>query len=439
MTGKKIIAILILLVVVALTATAVFISMQKKEGAEVAATPDIVSSVEKSLLQGFRKQFENVKSVDVETLKMTPRHIYPNSTMVPGGGNFTLRGSINGALHVLLRQYYINGSKELAKEVFEWAMNVTEKNNGTFPDFDIACAGPRFVQGMINSGLPKDHEFIKNVLEQLKELRVADGGWVNLDYSKAKQPDGTPYSISSTEVNPEAIAAYLQAGYSLNDSLVEKAIKANDEAILKSAYMDQYYPDYIFGNAVSVILYREMGISNFDAFRKARNELIELILTKPDVNDTYLIASALIALQGIVPETSTPYKNGFSTMIDQYDKNTSTFKSGPSPIFGEEFSMMPAHDLMPLLAIKGIGYKKEFFNLSLPENPPCGEVTMAGDKVVVKSEKQPRIEWTEDNFITIKLDNMTASGGNYEYTPPAKPFHVVMNCTGYYWISDWYS
>jgi hypothetical protein len=438
--SKKTIAALILLVM--LIAACFFVFMQKKvEPVEVVVPPDVVNSIEKAILSGFKRQFEDVKSVDIETLKLAVRHTYPgNYTRTPGGGNFTLRiGVMWSVLRFLTHESYINGSEELSNEVFDWAMNVTEKNGGVFPPYEAACAGGFFVLGMINHGLPRDHEYIKKMLEQLKGLRVADGGWVVLDFSKAKKPDGTPYDLSSTEVTPTVIAAYLKAGYPMNDSLVQKAIKANEEAILKSAYMKEYYPDYIFGNAESIMLFREVGITNFDAYKKARNELIDFTLAKPDPNNTFLIATSLIALQGVIPETSKPYRNGFSMMMSQYDKNTSLFLGGESPVFGAEFSKMAGNSMVPLLAIKGMGYKNGWYNLGFPENQPCGEITRSGDKVIVKSANQPSIEWTGDDFITIKLGNMTGSGGSYEYTLPAKPFHVVMNCTSYYWVSEWYS
>jgi len=439
MTDKKIIAVLILLGVLIAAGFFIFSATQKKVEQEIVVNQSVISSVEQSILAGFREQLEILKPVDTETLKLMVRHTYPNYTMIPGSGNFTLRGSVHGLFSFFWHQHEINGSEELAKEVLDWAMNVTAENGGIFPGFDAGCIGAYLVHGMISSGLPKDHELIKKMLESMKELRVPDGGWVVLDYSKAKKPDGTPYDISSTEVNPTMIAAFLKAGYSLNDSLIKQAIKANDGAILKSAYMKEYYPDYILGNAWSIILYKEIGISKFDAFRKARNELIDLVLAKPDPNNTYIIGCALLALQGVIPNSSTPYRNSVSMMMNRYDKNTSRFLAGDSPIFGAEFSKTADSSLAPLFALKKVGYNKRWFNLSLPENPPCGEITRVGDKMIVKSENPPDIEWTENDFITIKNATMNGGSGSYEYTPPAKPFHVVMNCTSYYWVSGWYS
>jgi hypothetical protein len=442
MKSRKIIAGSALLSALIAIGFFIYFIEQVEEVPEVKIDPRIIEMTERYIVSRSKEQFDELKSAGIERLRTDITHVYPeNLTRVPSGGNFTLRMNLMLTLYLLRVHEFINGSEPLAREIYDFMLDITNKNGGVLPSFATACAGPYFIWGMSESGMGPNDPIIRKALTILDDLRVADGGWVVLEFSKALKPDGTPYSVSSTEVNPTVVLAMLKAGRSIDHPVVKRAIKANDEAILASAYKEEYFPDYILGHAWSILMYKEIGIRNFDAYRKARNELIEYVLAEPDPNDTFLIANALLALQGVIPESSKPYRNGLSMMMSQYDINTSSFVAGESPVFGKEFVKSAHHSIYPLFVLKKLGYEGKLYDINISSDftRKCGEIIKEGDILVVKSENQPYIEWTNDNFVTINLEKMREKeSGKYEYRYPVKPFHIVLNCSTYYWVSGWY-
>jgi hypothetical protein len=351
--------------------------------------------------------------------------------------------------HILRLGPLIPGGREVVSAALALYRNISAPL-GYMPGFDVGCSGPYNLLGLINRGVPPYDPAVANMTRGLLNLRVADGGWVNLDYSRANQSDGTPYTLATAEVTAPAILALRRAGLPLDDPAIRGAIRAMDDSILRDAYRETYPHDYLLGADLALMAYQKNGISSIEAFRKARDDVARNILAvHNDSNHLYVVAHGLLGLQGFLPEKSEPYRAGLRAVLGAYDPPNHTWRANDSSVFGSGFFNTTSYNIAPLMVLHRKGYGGDYLDpVTAPAPPACPRPeVMVSDaseglrlRVRAPGASEASADYTTDGYRT--LQNATLApreGGWFSGTIPAAEFQVALKCGERFDLTPWFS
>ncbi len=413
-------------------------------------SPEFLRSLEETTLVRARGTLALLARFTPEQMDNDTRYVWRNGTLKSETGsatNMLLRFALHQLGHILRVGPFIPGGEPVVSAAWSLFLNITG-HHGYMPGFDVGCAGPYSLLGVLGSVLPADRPEAAKTVQGLVDLRVASGGWVNLDYSRAKQPDGQPYILSSAEITAPAVLALRRAGYPLDDPVIRGAIRALDESILRTAYRDRFPEDYIVGDGLALQAYKKNGITSLEAFRKARNELVQDILANhSDTDRLYIVAQSLLGLQGFIPEGSEPYRLGLQAILRAYDPAKHTWRANDSSIFGPAFFNTTSYNIAPLMVLQRKGYGGDYIDpVTQPPAPACAplSVTVAGApgglrvRVRAPGATGASVDYTADGYRTLQSADLTpGEGGGFSGTIPGGEFQVAIKCGERYELTSW--
>ncbi|MBI4362314.1 MAG: hypothetical protein HY558_03990 [Euryarchaeota archaeon] len=412
--------------------------------------PAFLRSLEETTLDRGRWTLVYLKNSTPEKMDEDSRHIWRNGTPKKGTGavvNVPLRYALHQMGHILRLAGSIPGGDGLLSDARDLFRNLTDAL-GYMPGYDLGCAGPYSLLGVIDQVLPRDHPAIVNMTRRLVDLRVASGGWVVLDYSRANRTGGGPYVQAASETTPAAILTLRRAGYTLEDPVIQGAIRSLDRSVLEDAYREEYPEDYMVGNGWVLLSYKKNGIRSLDAFRKARGELVgEILRNHSDPDRIYLVSIGLLGLQGFIPEGSEPYRLGLEAIRQTYDPANHTWRANGSTLFGRGFFNTTSYNMGPLMVLHRKGYNGSYLD-TLLEPPPalCGPPRVSiseapgGLRVQVRSPAAQKVEvdYTTDGYRTIGNASLSGGAGEFSGVIPRGDFQLVFQCGPGYELSSWY-
>ncbi|MBI2060446.1 MAG: hypothetical protein HYT87_11810 [Nitrospirae bacterium] len=404
-----------------------------------------IDQAAKWLIRRTAEHFEEVKKHTPDELDRLPRHI-DRATGSQRESDLGLRYDLHCILYFAAASALIPGSETLTNQILEFIRQSTDSHGGIVPGFDMGCAGPKVLELAGSRDVLRSPGSLSDHMKLLIGLRVQDGGWVNLDYSRAVRRTGEGYSVSSNEANPAAIMGLLKVGLPVGDKIIQGARAANDASILSSAYKGEYFPDYIVGDGLTLLMWKGVGVSSYEAFRKVNQELMEYLLTALDESHVYPASIALLGLQGYLPETSRPFRVGWKMVRDRYDPATHSFKAGRSSVFGSEFAQTACHTLEPYLAMKRAGYGNQTWRLPTPPPGPCKDVSahvrsfwLAGKLVRVSAPAGSTLEVADSDFTVVTARELKADPSRDRVAMSrSSRFRFIVPCEGYYWVGPWF-
>lgn len=410
--------------------------------------PDsIVSSLSRSIRTRLDHHLDLLESMAAEDLDRAPRFV-DAATGEKRQGDTNVRFALHGVMRFLISGHWVEGHKHHLDRAMNLVRRWVNQRDGMPPAFDVGCVGPYFLYGYRRNGASPDERAIQHGMDALLKLRVADGGWINLDYTHETKAGAAPPDSSSNEVNPSAILALLAAGLTLDHADVARALKANDKAILSGAFKKEYPPDYQVGNAQTLLLWKRIGFSDPKAYARARGELINFAGAQPKDGELYPLAMALLGLQGVIPEDSKSYRTAMTSLMRAYDPGEGIFVESHSSIFGTEFTRTMSFLLSPYLVLLRAGYEGRLYDLPLPESltGSCPTAVPSGvgvfwkwKRIHINTGTSFYLERAAAPDYALDLSLYEPSpGGVPVWLPDASIFRLHTACKGRYVPGPWY-
>lgn len=315
-----------------------------------------------------------------------------------------------------------------------YLLSAAKKNNGIAPAHDTLCTMMWLIQDFANMGYKKDSPLMKKHVDALMKLKIQNG-WLQLQFTH--KPGMKP----EVEKTAKALVGLFMAGYEPHDAVTRAPLETLDKLLLAETNKEGHLTDWFVGVPWAMLLYKKIGAQNLKAYQKARDELIFAAMQGPDTfhSNAFMRGLTLMALQGVIPESAYPYQKAKQEVEAAW--NGKTFSSS-AIIWSKEFNVSGRHSLMPAFALAGYGYEGKLFPFKNKTLSNCGlaSIMKNGTAVTVESFSAPVIEWTADDFRTIKSSPMKKQRKNiYTYNlVNAAPFEISCHCKNYWYFSGWY-
>lgn len=320
------------------------------------------------------------------------------------------------------------------KAASDYLLAVTKNNKGIAPAHDTLCTMMWVMQDFANMGYKKNSPLMKKHVAELMKLKIQNG-WLQLQFTR--KPGMKP----EVEKTAKALVALFMAEYAPYDSMTKSSLETLDKLLLAETNKEGHLTDWFVGAAWAMTLYKKIGAQNLKAYQKAREELIFAALQGPDTfhSNAFMRGLTLMGLQGVIPESAYPYQKAKQEVLAAW--NGKTFSSS-AIIWSKEFNLSGRHSLMPAFALAGYGYGGKLFPFKNKTLSNCGltSIEKNGNSVTVKSTAVPVIEWTTDDFRTVKSAPMKKQRKNtYTYNlANGTPFEIACSCKSYWYFTGWY-
>lgn len=339
---------------------------------------------------------------------------------------------INFLMHFPVMQNTPEKEKTV-KAAADYLLSVTKKNKGVAPAHDTLCTIMWNIQDFANLGYKKGSPLMKKHLNALMKLKIQNG-WLQLQFTH--KPGMKP----EVEKTAKALVGLFMAGYTPYDATTRLSLETLDKLLLTETNKNGHEVDWFVGAAWAANLYKKIGARNLKAFQKARQELIFAALEEQGSfhSNAFMRGLTLMALQGMIPESSYPYWRAKQELEAAW--NGGTFSSS-AIVWSKEFNASGRHSLMPAFALAGYGYDGKLFPFKNTPLKNCGlkSIAKSGTKIVIQSTKPPVLEWTNDDFRTIQSKTMKKEkGSTYSYIlSPVIPFQIALVCKNSIYFSGW--